>query len=127
MANSLNKVMLLGRLGATPELKRLENGSAVMNLSMATSTGHRNAETGEWEEQTEWHRVAIWGKRAEGLSKFLTKGMQIFIEGHLKTNKWEDKEGIERYSTSVQCDKLLFTGDHGKNKGGNEDHDQEDY
>lgn len=127
MSNSLNKAMILGRLGATPELKRLDNGSCVLNLSMATSFRKRNADTGEWEEETDWHRVAIWGKKAEGVAKHLKKGMQIYVEGRMKTNKWEDQDGVTRYSTSVQCDKLLFTGDRKENHGDQEEHSDQDY
>jgi single-strand DNA-binding protein len=102
MAGSVNKVILVGNLGKDPEVRRMQNGNPVVNLSVATSDSWRDKATGERKEKTEWHRVVIF---SEGLAKvaeqYLKKGSKVYIEGALQTRKWTDKDGIEKYSTEV--------------------------
>ena len=102
MAGSVNKVILIGNLGADPEVRRMQDGRPVVNLRMATSESWRDRNTGERRERTEWHRVVIFN---EGLAKiaeqYLRKGSKIYIEGQLQTRKWEDQSGQERYTTEV--------------------------
>jgi single-strand DNA-binding protein len=102
MAGSVNKVILIGNLGADPEIKRTQDGRPIANLRLATSENWRDKNTGERKEKTEWHRVVIF---SEGLCKiaeqYLKKGSKIYVEGQLQTRKWTDKDNIERYSTEV--------------------------
>jgi single-strand DNA-binding protein len=102
MAGSVNKVILVGNLGADPEIKRMPSGEAIVNLSVATSESWKDKQTGERKEKTEWHRVVIFN---DGLAKiaeqYLKKGSKIYIEGQLQTRKWQDKTGADRYSTEV--------------------------
>lgn len=96
----VNKVILVGKLGNDPEIRYMNNGGAVANLSVATSESWRDKSTGENKEVTEWHRVVIFGKLAEIAGEYLRKGSQVYLEGQLKTRKWE-KDGVERYTTEV--------------------------
>ncbi|HEV7600416.1 MAG TPA: single-stranded DNA-binding protein [Bradyrhizobium sp.] len=102
MAGSVNKVILVGNLGKDPEVRRMQNGNPVVNLSVATSENWRDKATGERKEKTEWHRVVIF---SEGLAKvaeqYLKKGAKVYIEGQLQTRKWTDQSGVEKYSTEV--------------------------
>jgi single-strand DNA-binding protein len=102
MAGSVNKVILVGNLGKDPEVRRMQNGNPVVNLSVATSDTWRDKATGERKEKTEWHRVVIF---SEGLAKvaeqYLKKGSKVYIEGALQTRKWTDKDGVEKYSTEI--------------------------
>lgn len=102
MAGSVNRVLLIGRLGRDPEVRTFQNGGKVCNLSLATSETWRDKSTGERKENTQWHRVAIFNEKlAEIAEKYLKKGAQIYIEGQLETRKWKDKDGVDRYSTEV--------------------------
>lgn len=101
MAGSLNKVELIGNLGADPELRYLQNGGAVANLNIATSESWKDKTTGEKKEKTEWHRVVIFGKLAEIAGEYLRKGSKVFIEGALQTRKWQDQDGVDRYTTEI--------------------------
>jgi single-strand DNA-binding protein len=102
MAGSVNKVILVGNLGRDPEIRRMQDGSPVVNLSLATSESWRDKASGERKEQTEWHRVVIFNDRlAEVAEKYLRKGSKIYVEGQLRTRKWTDQQGQERYSTEV--------------------------
>ena len=98
---SVNKVILVGRLGAEPDINFLTSGEAVLNFSVATSTRWTDKKSGERKEDTEWHRVTCFGKLAEGASEHLAKGRQVYIEGRLRTRKWKDKTGHDRYTTEV--------------------------
>ena len=102
MAGSVNKVILIGNLGADPEVRRMQDGRAIANLSVATSESWRDKATGERKEKTEWHRVVIFN---EGLAKvaeqYLKKGAKVYVEGQLQTRKWTDQAGVEKYSTEV--------------------------
>ncbi|MCV9840552.1 single-stranded DNA-binding protein, partial [Salmonella enterica subsp. enterica serovar Infantis] len=99
-ARGINKVILVGRLGNDPEVRYIPNGGAVANLQVATSESWRDKQTGEMREQTEWHRVVLFGKLAEVAGEYLRKGAQVYIEGQLRTRSWEDN-GITRYVTEI--------------------------
>jgi single-strand DNA-binding protein len=102
MAGSVNKVILVGNLGKDPEVRRMQSGDPVVNLSIATSETWRDKASGERKEKTEWHRVVIFNKNlAEIAEKYLRKGAKVYVEGSLQTRKWSDKDGQEKYSTEV--------------------------
>mgnify|MGYP002516199625 CR=1 FL=1 len=101
MARGVNKVIIVGTLGNDPEVKYSASGSAIANLSVATSEQWKDKQTGEKKEQTEWHRVVIFGKLAEVAGEYLRKGSQVYIEGQLRTRKWTDQSGQDRYTTEV--------------------------
>ena len=102
MSGSVNKVILIGRLGKDPEVRTMQSGGKVVNLSIATEESWRDKSTGERQKKTEWHRVVIFNERlAEVAEKYLTKGGQVYIEGTLQTRKWTDNSGAEKYSTEV--------------------------
>lgn len=100
----VNKVMLIGHLGQDPEIRYLPNGGAVANLTLATSDTWRDKQSGEVREKTEWHRVTLYGKLAEVAGEYLIKGSQVYIEGQLRTRKWQDTNGQDRYTTEVVVD-----------------------
>lgn len=104
---SLNKVMLIGRLGTDPDLN-WAGDTPVCNLSLATNRQWKDRQTGETKEATEWHRCTVWGKQAESCAKYLSKGSLTFIEGSLQTRKWTDNEGNDRYSTEVRANRVQF-------------------
>lgn len=123
MANEgLNKVMLIGNLGADPEFKVTQGGQAVLKIRLATTERYAN-KSGERQERTEWHTVTLWGNRAEPLSKILHKGRSIYVEGRLQTRSWDDKEtGKKRYATEVNASQLLLLGGgRGQSGGGGGD------
>jgi single-strand DNA-binding protein len=102
MAGSVNKVILVGNLGRDPEVRTMQDGNPVVNLSIATSENWRDKNTGERREKTEWHRVVIFNdKLAEVVQKYLRKGSKVYLEGQLQTRKWTDQSGVEKYSTEV--------------------------
>jgi single-strand DNA-binding protein len=107
--DGLNRVMLMGNLGADPELRMTAGGQAVLNLRLATSESYLDKNK-ERTERTEWHNVVIWGKRAEGLAKIVHKGDRIFIEGGLRTTSYEDRDGNKRYKTDVIANNVLLNG-----------------
>lgn len=115
MAEGLNRVMLLGNLGADPELRVTSGGQSVLTLRIATSETYLDKNRVR-QERTEWHSVVIWGKRAEALGKFLTKGSRLFVEGALRTSSYDDKEGNKRYRTEVVANNVILAG--GGNRGG---------
>lgn len=100
MARGLNKVMLIGNLGSDPEIKYAASGTAIANFRLATSENRKNRE-GEWEEETEWHRIVIFGKQAEFCKDYLRKGSKVFIEGRIQTRSWDDQSGQKKYSTEI--------------------------
>ncbi len=110
MARGVNKVTIIGNLGADPESRTLPSGGAVCNISIATTETWRNRENGEQQEHTEWHRVVFFGKLAEIAAEYLHKGSQVYIEGRLRTNKWQDKEGHDRYSTQIVANEMQMLG-----------------
>ena len=113
MARGINKVILIGNLGADPETRAMPSGSTVANLRVATSESWRDKQTGEQQERTEWHRVALFGRLAEIAGEYLKKGSQVYIEGSLRTRKWQDKQGNDRYSTEIIGDELQMLGGRG--------------
>lgn len=100
-SRGVNKVILVGNLGQEPDVRYMPNGSAVANITLATSDSWRDKATGEQREKTEWHRVVLFGKLAEVAGEYLHKGSQVYIEGQLQTRKWQDQSGQDRYSTEV--------------------------
>lgn len=100
-SRGVNKVILVGNLGADPEVRYMPSGGAVANITLATSESWRDKATGEMKEQTEWHRVVLFGKLAEVAGEYLRKGSQVYIEGQLRTRKWTDQAGTEKYTTEV--------------------------
>lgn len=105
---SLNKVMIIGRLGQETELKYTPSGSAVCNFSVATSEKWNDKTTGQKQEKTEWHKIVVWGKLAELCHQYLNKGSQAFIEGKLQTRSWEDKDGYKRYTVEINATTVQF-------------------
>ncbi|AEH39932.1 single-strand DNA-binding protein [Buchnera aphidicola (Cinara tujafilina)] len=100
-SRGINKVILIGNLGQDPDLRYMPNGTAVANINLATSDTWKDKNTGEMREKTEWHRVVLFGKLAEIAGKYLKKGAQVYIEGSLQTRKWQDQNGIDRYTTEI--------------------------
>jgi single-strand DNA-binding protein len=113
MARGINKVILIGNLGADPETRAMPSGSQVANLRIATSESWRDKTSGEQQERTEWHRVALFGRLAEIAAEYLRKGSQVYIEGSLRTRKWQDKQGNERYSTEIIGNEMQMLGGRG--------------
>jgi len=107
MSRGLNKVMLIGNLGADPEIKYAPSGTAIANLRLATTDYRRNKD-GDWEENTEWHRVVMFGKQAEVCKDYLRKGSKIYVEGRLQTRGWDDQSGQKRYTTEVVGGQLVM-------------------
>lgn len=105
----INRVMLIGNLGADPDVKETKSGSTLANLNIATTSRQKNKD-GEWADVTEWHRVVCFGKTAENVGRFCQKGKQVYIEGRLQTRSWEDREGAKRYTTEVVADTVKFLG-----------------
>lgn len=115
MADGLNRVMLLGNLGADPELRSTNSGESVLRLRLATNERYLDRDK-NWQDRTEWHSVVVWGKRAEALHRILSKGSNLFIEGSLRTSSYDDKEGVKRYKTEIVAKEIILTG--GKPSGG---------
>jgi len=110
MARGLNKVILIGNLGADPETRAMPSGLTVANLRVATSESWRDKTSGEQQERTEWHHVALFGRLGEVAAEYLKKGSQVYIEGRLRTRKWQDKQGNDRYSTEIIGNEMLMLG-----------------
>ncbi|MCK6533404.1 MAG: single-stranded DNA-binding protein [Polyangiaceae bacterium] len=117
MAEGLNRVFLLGNLGADPELRVTNSGQAVLKMRLATSETYLDKNRVR-QERTEWHNVVVWGKRAEALGKFLTKGSRIFVEGGLRTSSYDDREGNKRYKTEIVASNIILSGGGGGGGGG---------
>ena len=132
MARGINKVILVGNLGKDPENRFLANGTAVTNLTLATSESWKDKQSGEQKERTEWHTVVFFGRLAEIAGEYLRKGSQVYIEGALRTRKWQDKEGKDRYSTEVVASEMQMLGSRqgggggggSSDGGGNDGYDQ---
>ncbi|WP_299070107.1 single-stranded DNA-binding protein [Accumulibacter sp.] len=107
---SVNKVILVGNLGADPETRYSANGDAICNIRMATTDRFRDKASGELKDSTEWHRVVFFGKLAETAGQYLKKGRQIYVEGRIRTNKWQDKDGNERYTTEIIANEMKMLG-----------------
>ena len=106
----VNKVIIVGNTGNDPEVSQFQNGGSVATIAVATSEKYQNKQTGEWVENTEWHRVKAFGKLAEIIAQYVRKGTPIYIEGKLKTDKYTDKNGIERYATNIIADQMQMLG-----------------
>ena len=119
---SVNKVILIGNLGADPEIRHMPNGDAVANLRIATSEQWKDKSTGEKKEATEWHTLVAYRRLAEIIGDYVKKGSQIYVEGRLKTEKWQDKNGNDRYTTKVNVDVMNLLGGRrdGENSSRNE-------
>lgn len=116
MARGVNKVILVGNLGADPEIRYTAGGGAVCKIKIATSESWKDKQTGEQQERTEWHRVVFFNRLAEIAAEYLKKGRQVYIEGSLRTDKYTDKEGVERYTTDVIASEMQMLG--GQSEGG---------
>ena len=114
---SVNKVILVGNLGRDAELRYTPGGAAVATLNLAT-TEVWNDKGGQRQEKTEWHRIVLWGKQAESLQEYLTKGKQIYVEGRLQTRQWDDKDGNKKYTTEIKADRITLLGGGGGARGG---------
>ena len=125
---SLNKVLLIGHLGADPESRFTTSGNAVTNFNLATNESWRSTE-GDTKEKTEWHRVVLFGKMAETAAEYMKKGQLVFIEGRLQTRSWEDKDKVKRYTTEILCDNFTMLGrkgDGGSAEASSKDAEQDD-
>ena len=119
MARGINKVIIVGNVGGDPETRYMPSGSAVTNLTIATNESWKDKATGEQKERTEWHRVAMFNRLAEIAAEYLRKGSQVYIEGKLRTRKWQDKSGQDRYTTEIIADEMQMLGGRGGSSGGN--------
>ena len=124
---SINKVIIIGNLGKDPEVRYMPSGSAICNVTVATTRQWKNKESGERQEETEWHRVSLFDRQAEIAGEYLKKGSSVYFEGRLKTRKWTDKEGVERYTTEIISDVMQLLGSRqGSGGGGNSGGGDED-
>ena len=120
---SVNKVIIVGNLGRDPEVRYTPNGSAVCNVSVATTRSWKNKESGDKAEETEWHRVVFYDKLAEIAGEYLKKGRSVYVEGRLKTRKWQDKDGVEKYTTEIIAEQMQLLGSREGMGGGDADSD----
>src|SRR5271163_2128010 len=118
MARGINKVILIGHLGADPETRAMPSGMTVANLRLATTESWKDKSSGEQQERTEWHNVALFGRLGEIAAEYLRKGSQVYIEGRLRTRKWQDKEGRDRYTTEIVGSEMQMLGGRGGAGGG---------
>ena len=114
---SVNKVILVGNLGKDPEVRYAPSGDAICNITLATSETWKDKQSGEKREATEWHRVVFFGKLAEIAGQYLKKGSSVYIEGMLKTRKWQEKDGSDRYTTEIKADEMKMLGSRGDSAG----------
>ena len=114
---SVNKWIGVGNLGKDPEIRYTQGGDAIANFSIACTESWKDKQTGEKKETTEWVRITVFGKLAEICGQYLKKGSQVYIEGSLRTRKWTDKEGVERYTTEIRCDDMKMLGSRGQGGG----------
>jgi single-strand DNA-binding protein len=121
MARGINKVILVGHLGQDPEVKYMPSGSAVANVSIATTESWKDKTTGEKQDRTEWHRVVFFARLAEIVGEYLRKGSQVYVEGRLQTRKWQDKNGQDRYSTEIIAAEMQMLGGRGGGGSGSAD------
>ncbi len=113
MARGINKVIIVGNLGGDPETRYMPSGSAVTNLTVATNESWKDKQTGEQKDRTEWHKVAMFNRLAEVAAEYLRKGSQVYIEGKLRTRKWQDKSGQDRWTTEIIADEMQMLGSRG--------------
>jgi len=117
MARGINKVIIVGNLGGDPETRYMPSGSAVTNLTVATNESWKDKQTGEQKDRTEWHKVAMFNRLAEIAAEYLRKGSQVYIEGKLRTRKWQDKNGQDRWTTEIIADEMQMLGGRGGGGG----------
>jgi single-strand DNA-binding protein len=117
MSRGVNKVILIGNLGKDPQQRAMPSGKAVVNFSLATTDGWRDKQTGEQKEATEWHNVVMFDRLAEIAAEYLRKGSQVYIEGRIRTRKWQDKEGQDRYTTEIIANEMQMLGGRGQAGG----------
>src|SRR5690554_65307 len=117
MARGVNKVILIGNLGRDPEVRYMPSGSAVANITLATTEVWRDRQTGEQQERTEWHNVVFFNRLAEIAGEYLRKGSKVYIEGSLRTRKWQDKNGQDRYTTEIVASEMQMLDGHGGEGG----------
>ena len=117
MARGINKVILVGNLGGDPETRYTASGSAITNITVATSESWRDKQTGETQERTEWHRVVFFNRLAEIAGEYLRKGRQVYIEGSLRTRKWQDQNGQDRWTTEIVANEMQMLGNRGDDMG----------
>jgi single-strand DNA-binding protein len=110
---TVNKVVLIGRLGGDPDVRYMPNGNAVANFTLATNDGYKDRQSGQFVEQTEWHRIAVFGRLAEIVAQYLKKGGLVYIEGRIRTRKWQDQNGQDRYTTEILVNELQLLGGSG--------------
>ncbi|MDR3399414.1 MAG: single-stranded DNA-binding protein [Pandoraea sp.] len=115
---SVNKVILVGNLGADPEVRYLPSGDAVANIRLATTDRYKDKQSGEFKEMTEWHRVSFFGRLAEIVNEYLKKGSSVYIEGKIRTRKYQAQDGTDRYSTDIVADQMQMLGGRGSEGGG---------
>ena len=113
MARGINKVILIGHLGADPETRAMPSGMTVANMRLATTESWKDKQSGEQQVRTEWHNVALFGRLGEIAAEYLRKGSQVYIEGRLRTRKWQDKEGRDRYTTEIVANEMQMLGGRG--------------
>jgi single-strand DNA-binding protein len=118
MSRGINKVILVGHLGADPETRAMPSGMTVANIRIATSESWKDKQSGEQQERTEWHNVALFGRIGEIAAEYLRKGSQVYIEGRLRTRKWQDKQGNDRYTTEIVANDMQMLGGRGGGGGG---------
>lgn len=124
MSRGLNKVMIMGNLGADPEVRYLPSGSAVTNIRVATSESWKDRQTGEKQERTEWHRIVLFNRLGEIAAQYLRKGSKVFVEGSIRTNKWQDQSGADRYTTEIIASSMQLMD--AKGSGGSAPFEQND-
>lgn len=124
MSRGINKVILVGHLGKDPETKYMPSGGAVTNVTIATSEGWKDKTSGEKQERTEWHRVVFFNKLAEIAGEYLKKGSQVYVEGSLRTRKWQNKEGVDQYTTEIVANEMQMLGGKPGGGGGGGDYSQ---
>jgi single-strand DNA-binding protein len=106
MARGINKAIIMGNVGSDPDYRSLASGDPVANFSIATSESWKDKESGQLTERTEWHKISVYGKLADIVQKYVRKGSKVYVEGSIRTRKWQDKAGIERYTTEIVCNEL---------------------
>lgn len=126
MARGVNKALLIGNLGNDPEVRYTPNGNAIANVVLATSSAWRDKQTGELNERTEWHRIVFFNRLAEIVNEYLRKGSKIYIEGSLRTRKWQDKNGIDRYTTEIIANEMQILDNRNSGTSSNSQYSSND-
>lgn len=124
MARGINKVMIMGNLGADPEVRYMPNGGAITNIRVATSEVWKDKQSGEKQERTEWHKIVLFNRIGEIAAQYLRKGSRVFIEGSLRTNKWQDQSGNDRYTTEIIANEMQLMDSKGGGSGSSASYDQ---